>query len=277
MTTHETSPQNSSLREVVNKPLALFVKLLHENLPWLTPNEITFLGTLGLGTFVLYVSRLEKQQRINTSTGIALIAGFAALSGTDALDGSLARYKQSQGDTSHDTRTGQLVDSLSDRVQEAFLSWLAMYRAAESGDKLWLVTATLTALTNPLSSLVRAWAESEGLVVPESGASAFEFLGTRAGRVATATTRFLPNPTVSGISPQAVIDGVSAAATTKTTISRLQAVFSQDRNMAETTLQENAKQRLKWLGGLALITGVTTGILAYQLNKTNNERNTHRL
>lgn len=82
----------------------------------------------------------EKEGRIDLKTSLKLLTAFVALSSTDAIDGSLARCKAEQGDTSHDASVGQLVDSMSDRIQEAFLSWLAMYRAAEQEDKLWLIT-----------------------------------------------------------------------------------------------------------------------------------------
>lgn len=267
MTQTETSPRNSHLREYVKKPLTKVAELLHTYLPWLTPNEVTALGTAGLGAFTLYVSKLEKEDRINLSTGIQLVASYAALSATDALDGSLARYKKEQGDTSHDSHTGQLVDSLSDRVQEAFMAWLAMYRAAEQGDKLWLLTATLTALTNPLSSLVRAWAESKGVTVPESGKTAFQFFGTRAGRAITGTSALLPTTQINGISPQALVSGITATATTATTLQRLHAIHTANPEaaVADVDMRADATRRTRLLGGLALITTSITGMLAYKL------------
>jgi phosphatidylglycerophosphate synthase len=263
------SPRNSKAREIAKKPLTKIVELLHNAFPWLTPNQVTILGTAGLGALVVYTSQLEKEGKIDLQTSLKLLAAFAALSGTDAIDGSLARYKAKLGDTSHDSNVGQLVDSLSDRVQEAFLSWLAMYRAAQQGDKLWLITATLTAITNPLSSIVRAWAESKGIAVPESGNNLFELLGTRLGRAATSTTRLLPPLEVGETSAQAIIDGLTAAATTKITVSRLQAV--QEGQLSEEPLAldeetiKNAKRRFNLLTGLSVITGIATSFLFYKL------------
>ncbi|MDH5533514.1 MAG: CDP-alcohol phosphatidyltransferase family protein [Candidatus Pacebacteria bacterium] len=263
------SPRNSKIREISKKPLTKIVELLDNAFPWLTPNEVTVLGTAGLGVLIIYTSKLEKEGKIDLQTSLKLLAAFAALSGTDAIDGSLARYKAEQGDTSHDSSIGQLVDSLSDRLQEAFLSWLAMYRAAEQGDKLWLITATLTAITNPLSSLVRAWAESKGIAVPESGKNLFELLGTRLGRAATSTTRLLPPIEIGDTSAQAIIDGLTAAATTKITLSRLQAVQEGKLSDEPLALDEktinDAKRRFNLLSGLAVITGLTTSFLLYKL------------
>ncbi len=264
------TPRNSAVREMIAKPTTKIVELLSKAFPWLTPNEITFLGTAGVGALVLYTSQQEKDGAIDFKSALSLVGAFFALSGTDALDGALARYQRENGDTSHDSRVGQWVDSLSDRVQEAFLAWLAMYRAAEQGDKLWLLTATLTALTNPLSSLVRAWAESQGVVVPESGTNAFEFLGTRGGRFATSITRFLPAPKVRGVSGQAVIDGVSAAATTKTTLGRLKTIrqaqhSDEGTHHLDDQTQVDAKKRFRLLAGLYTITGTVTGLLLYKV------------
>ncbi len=260
----EFTPRNSPLRELAIKPISLVVKFLAERFPWLTPNEVTLLGTAGLGALCVYTTKLEKEGRLTGATALKVIAGYLVLSATDALDGSLARYKKEHGDTLHDSSVGQLVDSLSDRVQEAFGSWLAMYLAAQRGDKLWLVTATLTALTNPLSSLVRAWAEAKGMVVQESGSSPLEFLGTRAGRFATATTRMMPEFPVGDTSVQGLVDGITAIATTKTTVARLQDV---SHSFPDGEIKENAKRRFKLLAGLALITGTTTLALLQLLRK----------
>jgi phosphatidylglycerophosphate synthase len=268
------SPRNSKIRELAKQPLNKISEFLHNSFPWLTPNEVTALGTAGLGALILYTSHLESEQKIDFETSIKLISAYAALSATDAVDGSLARYKAEHGDLSHDSSTGQLVDSISDRLQEAFLSWLAMYRAAQQDDKLWLITATLTAITNPLSSLVRAWAESKGIAVPESGKGVFELLGTRLGRATTSSTRLLPPIEIGSTSAQAIIDGLTAAATTKTTISRLQAINKGEKSEDPSALDKKtiteAKRRFELLAGLSIITGLTTSFLLYKLlNKDN--------
>lgn len=261
---HEVSPRNSPLREVAARPIKQVVTFLAETFSWLTPNEVTLLGTSGFAALCMYTANLEKEGKLTGTAALKVLAAYFALSATDALDGALARHKKEQGETTHDSTVGQLVDSLSDRVQEAFSSWLAMYLAAERGDKLWLVTATLTALTNPLSSLVRAWAEARGMVVQESGSSPLEFLGTRVGRFATGTARMVPEIPISNTSVQGLVDGVTAVATVKTTASRLSTISqsSQDGEM-----QENAKKRFALLAGLAAITGTTTLVLLHALLK----------
>lgn len=262
--------RNSALREAIKKPTTEIARLLHTAFPWLTPNEITVLGTLGLFGLVLYTAQLEREGRIDTQTALKLLAAFLALSGTDALDGALARYKKHRGETDHDSSIGQLVDSLSDRVQEALFAFLSIYRAAHQRDKLWMIAAVVSALTNPLSSLVRAYAEKEGIVVPESGNSVFEFFGTRAGRFLAGTGRVLPRKKVAGTSVQAVADLLTAAATTKTTVSRVKAVktATQDTKILDLETQAEAERRFQLLAGLAVLTTTITGIVAVsQLHK----------
>lgn len=265
----ELSPRNSRLRNLSKEPATKVVAFLNKVFPWLTPNEITILGTAGVGALSLYVTRLEKEGRIDNKTAVKIISSYLALSGTDFLDGSLARYLAETGQGTHDSSVGQLVDSLSDRVQEAFSAWMAMYLAAHRGDKIWLITATLSAFTNPLSSLVRAYAEKHGIVVPETG-KGIEMLGNRVGRVAASTTRFLPESEVGPTSAQALIDGLTSVATLKTTASRIKAVRKRDAVQAlDAKSVAEAKRRFRLLSGLALLTGTTTSVLLYKLLKNN--------
>lgn len=266
------TPRNSRLREFSRMPTEKIAQLLHTVFPWLTPNELTLLGAAGLGGLVLYTAKLEKEGKIDFKTSLQLLGLFLGISGSDALDGALARYKRKIGEEgTHDSSVGQLVDSLSDRVQEAFSSWLAMYRAAEQGDKLWLVTATLSAFTNPLSSLVRAYAEKNGIVVPESGKNVLEFLGTRVGRFGVGTLHYVTPIQVGGTSVQGIADGLTAAATVKTTVSRVEAVRSHKKtggnvaNELPIEVKKDAERRFKLLAGLAVITGTTTAFLLHKL------------
>lgn len=263
----QTETRNSKLREITKYPANKIAELLHSAFPWLTPNEITALGTAGVGILALYVTRLEKEGRIDRSTGISLLSGYLALSATDMLDGSLARYLKEQRKTSHDSSVGQLVDSLSDRVQEAFAAWMAMYLAVSRKDKVWFVIATLSALTNPMTSLVRAYAEKEGIVVPESGRG-FGIFGTRVARAAGAGVRFLPQRKVGVSSAQALVDSVTLAASTQTTVARLKAVKQRDaERVLDTQSVAEADRRFKLLAGLAVITGTTTAVLFAKLRK----------
>lgn len=267
--------RNSVLRKITSMPAEKIAEFLYNLFPNITPNEITAMGTTGLMFLVLYVALLEKESRINSSTSRKLIIILLGLTATDALDGSLARYLQSLGIKYKGEEFGPEFDSLSDRIQEAFMSWLAIYRAAHQDDKLWLATATLSALSNPMSSLFRANAEMNGVIVPESGGDILGFWGTRAGRLFISLTHVLPRSMIGPVSIQAVLDGLMTVATTKTAVQRLRAVglaknnvvaekshsaVNSDFELDEKT-KNSAQRRFKLLAGLAVITTSITGIV----------------
>jgi phosphatidylglycerophosphate synthase len=273
------STRNSKARELSRKPVTLVVEILNDVFPKLEPNHVTALGTTGILVLSIYTLLLEKKGKIDSSNAAKLLAAFLVISLSDALDGGLARLKAEKGEGNHDSNIGELVDTLSDRLQEAFLSWLSMCRADEQGDKLALTAALATALANPLSSFFRAWAEANGVIVPESGKGVFDLFGTRVGKVVAASVRFLPRTEVAGVSVQAIVDTLVATATIKVAVSRFKAVLrgyqksdesEKDLDVREVDahIVENAKIRFKWLGALATVTGVSTVvILRYLLNK----------
>ncbi|MBU0975102.1 CDP-alcohol phosphatidyltransferase family protein [Patescibacteria group bacterium] len=292
-------PKNSRLREVAKKPVFKVVELIDKAFPWLTPNQITALGTTGVLGLTIYTAVLEKKGEIDFKTSVKLLVAFLALSISDALDGGLARHRAKNGDISHDSKTGQLVDTLSDRLQESFLSWLSMYRANERKDKLAMTAALVTTLTNPLSSFFRAWAEANGVVVPEGGKNIFDTLGTRVGKVVASSIKFLPVKKVRGVSVQATIDILVATATIKVAVGRFKAVIDSKRiedleigkgdlelvgdgdlvafsnkdeedKLKKQEMIDDAKVRLKWLGSLMVVTGVTTGLLYWLMKKEGN-------
>ncbi|MBP7740579.1 CDP-alcohol phosphatidyltransferase family protein [Candidatus Woesebacteria bacterium] len=295
----EKNPRNSKLRDLVATPVRRTVEFLDEKAPWLTPNMITVLGTTGILALSIYTASLEKKGKIDSKTSIKLLTAFLVLSITDALDGGLARLKIAKGQA-HNPESGQLIDTISDRMQEAFSEWLLMYRANENGDIAGMTAALATALTNPLSSLFRAWAEAEGVVVPESGKSLFDLFGTRVGKVIASSVKFMPYKKVGGVSIQSGIDMMVAAATIKVAIGRLNAVLqatkvkddgsSLDLDSAgkdeevevlgiETTekgkilkLKVDGQNRRVWLGGaLALTTAVSLALFHYLRKNGNKE------
>ncbi len=229
---NNSDPRNSSIRKLVKEPIARTVEFIDTNFPWLTPNQITALGTTGILGLAIYTASLEKRGEIDGQTSAKLLASFLALSITDALDGSLARLKKSKGEE-HNSEKGQLIDALSDRLQEAFLAWLSMYRANENGDKLAMTAALVNALTNPLSSFFRSWAEAEGVTVPEAGKGMFDIFGTRVGKAIAASVKFMPVKKIGGVSIQAGVDMMVAAVTVKVAISRFTAVIQARREAQE--------------------------------------------
>ncbi len=278
MSTAERSPtpRNSSLREHVAK-LEPFVARLSETLPWLRPNHLTASGTLAVTGISLLTGYLEKQGELDWKASHKLVLAMLLANSTDALDGMLARHIQANNPEAHDAKTGQLIDTLADRVQEAISAWLAMYRAALTNDNFWLATATTTALTNPLSSLLRAKVESSGNVVPESGTGALQFLGTRVGRSGVALIHNLPTIPAEATSVQGLVDALQTTANINTVIARAQVAFSGHSDEVNTvTLDqeaiENAKVRFKNLAALYLLTTTLTGVLLFILRNKQSER-----
>ncbi|NCO12416.1 MAG: hypothetical protein COZ34_02925 [Candidatus Pacebacteria bacterium CG_4_10_14_3_um_filter_34_15] len=228
----ENNPRNSKLRDLTRVPVSKTVEFLDTAFPWLTPNQITALGTIGVLGLAIYTAALERKGEIDAKTSAKLLATFLALSISDALDGSLARLKKAKGEE-HDSEKGQLIDTLSDRLQEAFMAWLSMYRANENGDKLAMSAALVSALTNPLSSFFRSWAEAEGVTVPESGKGIFDVFGTRVGKAIAASVKFMPVKKIGGVSIQAGVDMMVAAVTLKVAVSRFKVVIQARQDQKE--------------------------------------------
>lgn len=302
---NESAARNSIGRKITTIPARETAKVLNKLFPWLTPNDVSLLGSLGLLVLVLYTAKLEKNNEINSQTSKKLVLWLLGSTATDGLDGGLARYLKSMDieyldkdrfvklllmlgvlDADSSLDIGPDFDSFLDRIQEGVTSWLGIFRAVEQGDKLWMATATLVALTNPLTSLVRAYAEKNGIEVDESGKSLFEFLGTRGGRFLTAIFKFLPTMSVGKVSIQALADGLTASANIKTTISRVKAIRDARNSSEEEAKQEvkdqdndkktglteaeieNAARRFPLLAGLAVITTSITGIILAKSLKT---------
>lgn len=285
--------RNSGLRNLVKQPVTKTVEFLDTHFPWLTPNQITALGTSGILGLAIYTAALEKSGKIDAKTSAKLLASFLALSISDTLDGSLARLKIAKG-AEHDSNKGQLIDTLSDRLQEAFLAWLSIYRANKNGDKLAMTAALVSGLTNPLSSFFRSWAEAEGVTVPEAGKDIFEIIGTRVGKAIAASVKFMPIKKVGGISIQAGVDLIVAATTIKVAVSRFSAVLQAKKDQKEAEVSglevldasqglddEEEKRReiiLKgkirriWLGGTMILTSaMTLAIYSYLKNQHKNK------
>jgi phosphatidylglycerophosphate synthase len=294
------TPQNSPLRIITKKIGGNFVGKLIDLMPWINPNHLTGLGVVSVGACCFYMAYLEKKGKLINKKIIELLILYVLASSPDMLDGELAREKNRRNPDSHNSKIGQIIDSLADRIQEAFLSWLGMYRAVEHQDKLWLTTAFLKAITNPLSSLTRALAESKGKFVPEIG-QGFGVLGTRLGKFVTGSLTMVPKVEIKikkeagekNFSLQALLNVITILATIKTAIDRFQIALGDNKggttnhqddgvdgndgienknsktsnehhsNIAKSKQQE-AVQRLKVL---LTLTGILSGISLFLLKK----------
>lgn len=262
------NPRNSQWRTVFAQPVNSSVAALAEHFPNLSPNTVTILGTAMLGVLSGLTAELEKRQQLTTTKAAGLLIGYGLSNATDALDGGLARHKIANGKL-HNSENGQLVDAVADRIQEAITVWIAMYRAYLNGDKPWLLLASLQAITNPLSSFLRAYAEKHGITVPESGKSPLDVFGTRLGRAFGGSLAYIPHIPIGPTSVQAIHNGLGAAANIKVGAQRLEAVRTAnvtepDPSPETTKLQKDAEKRFLALGITLLATSITTlGLLRY--------------
>jgi phosphatidylglycerophosphate synthase len=249
------------------------IVLLHEALPDLTPNQVTVLGTSGLAGLALYVVKLERAGQLDKNSSLGLVSIFLAVSAADAVDGALARHLIAKG-VPHDSDFGGIIDSSFDRVSEALLALLSMARAVENDDDAWFAAAMMAGLANPLSSFMRANAERQGVVVPESGKTVFEFFGTRTGRFVISVLKVLPNIKLGGVSVQAMADVLTTTATMMTayeryvvTVNGVENGMDDEGEVGDVKMMENAERRFRYIFGVTVFTSVLVVLMGSKLRE----------
>lgn len=111
----------------------------------ITPNMITFTGLIAH----VYIAYLIAQNYFIWAALLLLIFGLF-----DTLDGSLARL---QGSAS---KTGMLLDSVTDRVKEVMLYAGIAYAFIASGNASYAVWVVLACGMSVIVSYVNAWGEA---------------------------------------------------------------------------------------------------------------------
>lgn len=152
--------RNSRIRELTAEPIGKVAGWLHEQSPWLSPDQVTALGLVGTALGAIWATEQNSKNRGNRLLPLIVLV---ASSGMDALDGALARV------SGQASKHGQILDACSDRIGEAAMGLARMVAALRRGDIVGTVAATLATLTAPLPSWARASAEEQGRVVPETG------------------------------------------------------------------------------------------------------------
>lgn len=242
----EKTPQNSQLRKIVSNPISKIARMVIR-VPGLDANHVTVVGTgIVLASAALDISNEAKQSPSGLRKGLAAF-GFILGSSLDMLDGAVAREQKRRGDKRNPS-IGAIVDATADRVQETGLAAVRMIEAAQRKSTIGLWAATLAGVSNLIPSLVRAIAESQGKIVPESGKGAIGILGTRAGRVATAAVAtFFPET-------QVALDAVSSAANIVTTTQRARIVL--DPSVSRSLSGEKSAEARKRLTALGIFAAV---------------------
>lgn len=295
MSTSEKTPvsgRNSLLRELFDRPLTSFVTMLHRRFPDLTPNQITYGGLLGVtaATVLTYLRERHKQE-LTWQDFMLLGTAFILASALDAFDGKLARIIHQENGSPEETTdeassstNGSTTDARADRLSEAIVSALEILRAWQNKDYLWLASAVLVALSNPLPSIIRAQFEGrmtkdlaaraadENVRLHEGGGSPVKFFGTRAGRFILALLAFAPHKELaSSISPHGVLAAFRGAVNILVAIDRVKEVraleqlrnnYPDDATAAPSNEQLKAITREKELRKVFYLIAAITAVLA---------------
>lgn len=247
------SGRNSRAREITRGAIQATVKKLHEVAPWLTPNQITIGGVIGVGGVALYAERANKVSKPEDTVleRSAVAAIYTAICLSDGLDGALERHLQALDHSRKSTQFGANLDAGSDRVQEALLASSRIATADYRNDKLGKALAIGALVTNSLPSLARAYGESRGIVFEENGNNWFQFFGTRLGRAISGGFSTL-SPEFKGIPVQKTVDALTIASNISTTASRLKRIITSKESDSVLPQEEKdaAKTRLKMLAGI---------------------------
>lgn len=251
--TDVSDTRNSKFRKRTAGMTKKVAEAIDKYFPHVTPDMITALGTVG----TIYGGYLANHEnKPNKKLALGIIIGSQAL---DAIDGALARAKERKGKKNNPN--GQIVDAIADRTSEAGLGLIRAESAKKRKDSWGRYSALLATATNPLPSTARAYAESNGVCVEESGNSVISFLGTRAGRAALGTIATV-FPTPKNIPLQTGLDTLTAYANLKTTYDRLKSTNKNTtpNNSLNTDEKVKAKKRLK---AMVIYTTATAGIVLY--------------
>lgn len=210
---NDRGPRNSVWRDRI-APLTDNAARIATKLPFLTANAVTLMGLAGVlsGSVVAALSRPESI--LGVPRQLIALGLIAAGEAADAVDGAVATMLHAT------SPQGALLDVMVDRSEEAVMAGARIISAAGRRDPLGVLAATLSGMTSPVPSLVRAMVEARGYSVPESGLNPLSFLGTRPARAVfgALTTCY---PIVQNFPVQMPIDFVSMLANIATTVERL--------------------------------------------------------
>ncbi len=241
-----------SPRDLANKITKPVTARLHERFPKLLPNHVTLLGLVGTSmSLFLNNYALKKNSR---SLRAAAATGYFLSSAADAIDGALAREIVQNGGQ-HDTVKGQLVDVGADRAAETMAALARISAGAEKKQPLAIVAAAISGISNYLPSYARAYAESVGKPVAESGQNPLSFLGTRAGRLIT-TVVSNSGLEIKGQPIQPAVDVLATTANLLATKERIKVICNNSKNELPSLSEEQiaaAKTRKDMLAKVAVL------------------------
>lgn len=217
----ETSQPNgqSWLRQISSQPVNKVAHFVDDHFPSVTPDHLTYLGValVGLGAAAIGFSTEASFHEYVNQLRLLGVAGIGLGSVLDGFDGALARIKAARGE--HNTRRGQITDAVTDRYVDSILAALRLWVAHSAGSEFAQGAALAAWVSNLAPSYLRAWAESQGVVVPEGGNNLVQFAGTRAGRMLANYGAIIAG--LAGLPAiQGSLDAVSSIANTTTALAR---------------------------------------------------------
>lgn len=256
------SPVRAFLSDVTNRTARSLIKVF----PHLTADTVTYTGLLAViaGSAV----KILPKELLSSNIGSPLSLGLMFVGSLcDAFDGAVARNKEKP--PNYSALDGALTDVIHNRFGESAMALSRIISASARKDAFGVVAATISGLTAPLPSLLRAMVEEKGYYVPESGANPISFLGTRAARaVSGMLSTSYPDTPILGIPMQNSLDSITAFGNIAATIERLIILKKAYKNKLETNTDEDAKElgrvkanRLKVFTFLNTATLLSAGII----------------
>lgn len=255
--------RNSGLRRLADPTVRIATNALHKALPDLKPTQITVAGAVG--TVIGSALAVEGHKK----SAFLVLAGSALL---DAFDGALARKIDAESPGSVNFERGAILDPLSDRTQELTNALARAVSANRRRSGIGKTLALASAVSNSLPSTAKAFAESRGVTVPESGKGLKGFAGTRVGRAVLGTI-FTVFPEVKGVPAQAIADTIVTGANVTTTIERLNAAFTGKATLPEKD-RAAAEARFKALTVFSAIAVSASAVTYLKLNQRKPEQDT---
>lgn len=251
--------RNSPIRAAFSGVTNGAAKLLIKTVPGITADAVTYtgLGAVIAGSSVKILPKEWIPPEIGSSISLGLMM-FGVL--CDALDGAVARNKKKP--KNYNALNGALTDVIHNRFGETAMALSRIFTASARRDAYGVVIATVSGLTAPLPSLLRAMVEERGFFVPESGGNPLSFLGTRSTRaVLTIPATSHPEMQILGNNAQPVLDSLSTLGNITTTIERYHIYRKALRNELRVNPDEEAKEfgkvKVERLGTFTMINTAT--------------------
>lgn len=255
----KSGDKNSPIRAAFSGVTNGAAKLLIKAIPGITADSVTYtgLGSVIAGSVVKILPKGWITSETSSPISLGLLS-FGVL--CDALDGAVARNKKKP--TNYNALDGALTDVIHNRFGETAMALSRIFAAGARRDPVGVAAATVSGLTAPLPSLLRAMVEKKGFFVPESGGNPLSFLGTRSTRaILTIPATSYPEMQFFGNNSQPMLDGLSALGNIATTIERYlihkKAINNQLKINPDAGAKEFGKVKVERLGTFAMINTIT--------------------